>query len=92
MGANGAIGPQAEPIPQPVWRQKRPPDWGPEPIASLDQWEAMERTYWETYAKVVTETGWQQPEKAGELVESRMEMFKRQSIMTDQRWRRARGL
>ncbi len=73
-------------------RDRRARDWGPEPIASLDQWEAMERRYWETYAKVVTETGWQQPEKAGELVESRMEMFKRQSIMTDQRWRRARGL
>ena len=64
----------------------------PEPIESLDQWEALERQYWERYAKVITETGWEPPEKARELVASRMEMFQKQAILTDQRWRRARGL
>ncbi len=73
-------------------RISRAQEWAPEPIASLDQWEALERQYWERFAKVVTETGWEPAEKAQELVESRMEMFKRQAIMTDQRWRRARGL
>lgn len=67
-------------------------DWAPESIASMDKWEAMERTYWETFAKVVTETGWETPDKAAELVESRMKMFRQQALMTDQRWRRAKGL
>lgn len=67
-------------------------DGAPEPIESLDQWEALERQYWERYAKVITETGWEPPEKARELVASRMEMFQKQAILTDQRWRRARGL
>ena len=67
-------------------------DHAPEPIESLDQWEALERQYWERFAKVVTETGWEPAHKAEELVASRMEMFQNHTIIPNQRWRRARGL
>jgi|GEM_PF-1743556 len=75
-----------------VDRISRANDWAPEPIESMDRWADMERDYWDTFAKVVTQTGWEPAHKAQELVESRMEMFKRQTLMTDQRWRRAKGL
>ena len=75
-----------------VDRNSRANDWEPESIASMDHRADMEREYWTTYAKVITQTGWEVPSKADELVASRMEMFKRQFLMTDQRWRRAKGL
>jgi len=75
-----------------VDRQSRANDWAPEPIESMDHRESMEREYWTKYATVYTQTGWEQASKADELVKSRMEMFRRQALMTDQRWRRAKGL
>lgn len=75
-----------------VERKSRANNWDPEPIASMDHRESMEREYWTTYAKVTTQTGWEQPSKADALVESRMKMFRQQALMTDQRWRRAKGL
>ena len=75
-----------------VDRDSRARDYAPESIESMDHWADMEREYWTTFAKVVTQTGWEPASKADELVASRMEMFKRQALMTDQRWRRAKGL
>lgn len=75
-----------------VDRHSRAHDWAPESIESMDKWEAMEREYWQTFAQVVTQTAWEPAHKAQELVDSRMEMFRKQTLMLDQRWRRAKGL
>jgi len=75
-----------------VEQVSRDNDHAPESIESLDKWEAMEREYWTIFARVQTETAWDPPQKADELVASRMKMFRDQALMVDQRWRRAKGL
>ncbi len=73
-----------------VDRRRRAADWAPEPVESLDQWEAMEREYWTTYAEArARATG---RSRDDELIESRMRSFRQYTLETDQRWRRAKGL
>ncbi|HCH66268.1 MAG: hypothetical protein CL927_06300 [Deltaproteobacteria bacterium] len=47
----------------------------PQSFEAFDRREALECQYWECYAKVVTETGWEPAHKASELVTERMEAF-----------------
>jgi hypothetical protein len=71
-------------------RARRAAGWAAEPVASLDRWEAMERAYWERYAQVAGEVAGRPPDT--ELVASRMEMFRKYTLMTNQLWRKAKGL
>lgn len=73
-----------------VDRQRRAASWAPEPVESLDRWEQMERAYWQRYAEVKAQLTGERPDQA--FVESRMEFFRKASLETDQRWRKAKGL
>jgi hypothetical protein len=73
-----------------VDRKRRASNWGNESVESLDKWEAMERAYWEKYATVKGEAAGLPPD--AELVASRMEFFRKYSLMTNQIWRKAKGL
>jgi hypothetical protein len=73
-----------------VDRKRRASRWANEPVESLDKWEAMERAYWEKYAAVKGEAASLPPD--AELVASRMEFFRKFTLMTNQAWRKAKGL
>lgn len=73
-----------------VDRRRRASGWANEPVESLDRWEAMERAYWERYAAVKGEAAGLPPD--AELVASRMEWFRKYTLMTNQAWRKAKGL
>lgn len=72
-----------------VDRERRARGWAPEPLDSLDRWEAMERAAWVKYAEVRAATGGEPVDR--ELVESRMAAFRKASLETDARWRKAKG-
>jgi len=73
-----------------VDRRRRASGWANEPVESLDRWEAMERAYWARYAVVKGEAAGLPPD--AELVASRMEWFRKFTLMTNQQWRKAKGL
>ena len=73
-----------------VDRARRAAKWAAEPVESLDRWEAMERAYWMKYAECAAGVTGRATDM--ELVESRMASFRKYSLETDQRWRRAKGL
>jgi hypothetical protein len=73
-----------------VDRKRRASGWANEPVESLDRWEAMERAYWEKYAAVKGEAAGLPPD--AELVASRMEWFRKFTLMTNQQWRKAKGI
>jgi hypothetical protein len=73
-------------------RRSRHAGYAPEPIASLEEWAALELQYWQKYAEVQAAQGDHGPNHVAELVKSRMDAFEEYSVKTDQRWRRARGL
>jgi len=70
------------------WRRAR--NWAPEPIESMDQWLALERKFWETYAEVAGRAVGKSADR--ELVESRVNAFMDLEMRRDQRWRKAKGL
>ena len=74
-----------------AYRARRSPNgWLNEPVESLDRWEAMERAYWQRYVDVAAAASGLPRDQA--LVESRMQSFRELSLLTDQRWRKAKGL
>ena len=73
-----------------VDRKRRASGWANEPLESLDRWEAMERAYWERYAAAKGEAAGLPPD--AELVASRMEWFRKYTLMTNQVWRKAKRL
>jgi len=96
-GAPRAIGEErAEPIRHEIeryraevdrWRRAR--NWAHESIQSMERWEQLELSYWRTLAQAQAELLGQPVDE--ELVESRMEAFRRYSLETDQVWVRAKG-
>lgn len=70
------------------WRRAR--EWAPEPIESMDKWEQLELSYWQTYAQAKAELLGQPVDQ--ELVDSRMRDFRKWNLENDQRWRKAKGL
>jgi hypothetical protein len=73
-----------------VDRKRRASSWANESVESLDKWDAMERAYWEKYAAVKGQAAGLPPDV--ELVKSRMEFFRKYTLMTNQAWRKAKGL
>jgi hypothetical protein len=73
-----------------VDRKRRATRWAAESVESLDKWEAMERAYWEKYAAAKGQAVGHPPD--AELVASRMEFFRKFTLMTNQAWRKAKGV
>jgi len=74
-----------------AYRARRSPNgWRNEPIESFDRWEAMERAYWQTYIDTAAAASGLPADQA--LLDSRMQSFRDQELMRDQRWRKAKGL
>lgn len=70
------------------WRRAR--SWAPETAESLEKWEAMESAYWQKYAEVRSQISGQPQDR--EFYESRMRQFRETALMTNQIYRKARGL
>lgn len=75
-----------------VDRDLRNRGWPQESIASLDEWEALERGYWETYADAFRRYGGTTRKGAADLVASRTKGFREQVLMMTPHWRRAKGV
>lgn len=69
------------------WRRAR--KWAAEPVESLEKWRRLELGYWRTKADARARLTGEAPDEA--LVASRMEMFDRYNLQTNQTWVAARG-
>jgi len=77
-----------------AWRASenaRTGDWPEEGVASLKQWEAMERDYWVTYTTMKARLEAMSPEEQQKFVESRMRPFV-EDLERNPVWRRAHGM
>jgi hypothetical protein len=72
-----------------VNRDRRGRSWGAETIEQLQRWEQLELAYWTTYAEVYGQHVGEPPDQ--ELIDSRMEAFRRYNLENNQVWRRAKG-
>lgn len=73
-----------------VDRDRRARDWGPETIAQLEEWNRLELAAWTAYATAKGQVMGQPPDQ--ELIQSRMDAFRKYTLETNQVWRRAKGL
>jgi hypothetical protein len=70
------------------WRRAR--EWANETVESMEKWEALELSFWRTYAEAKGEMLGQPVDE--ELIESRMRDFRKYNLENDQRWCKAKGL
>lgn len=69
------------------WRRDR--DWAPEPLENYERWEQMERNYWVTHTRIMSELSGKPFDQ--ELVDARMHQFIKYSLECEQVWVRAKG-
>jgi len=69
------------------WRRAR--DWAPETLETLERWQGMERSYWETQATTRAQMLQEPADRA--FVETRMDQFRKYSLESEQVWVRAHG-
>lgn len=69
------------------WRRAR--DWAPEPLENYERWEQMQRNYWVTHTKIMSELAGKPFDQA--LVDSRMKQFIQNTLEREQVWVRAKG-
>jgi hypothetical protein len=70
-------------------RDRRGRSWGQETLAQLEAWERLELAYWTRYTEIRAELSGQPPDR--ELVQSRMDAFRKYNLENNQVWRRAKG-
>lgn len=63
-----------------------------ESIESLDRWEAMEGEYWRIYTTARAQITRESQQSQQEFIKSRTDYFRQYTLMTEQHWRRAKGL
>lgn len=75
-----------------VDRERRDKDWEKEAIESLDRWEQMEIQYWTSYGQMRGQISGETPEQINAFIKSRVDQFRQFNLLTEQHWRRAKGL
>ncbi|MEZ4247719.1 MAG: hypothetical protein R3B99_05715 [Polyangiales bacterium] len=69
------------------WRRDR--NWAAEPVESLEEWERLERRYWETVAHERARLRNEPVDQ--KYIDSRMAYFYKYSLESNQQWVRAKG-
>lgn len=63
-----------------------------ESVASLDQWEAAERDYWQAYADALARVKPMNDEEKARFVDGKMKHFARNHLHSSPLWRRQKGV